>query len=171
MRISLIVAMAKDRTIGARGGLPWHLPGDMKHFKTLTFGKPVVMGRKTFQSIGRPLPERPNVVISRNGMFKPAGVALCASIDDALDDAERMAYEVGADEVMVIGGARVYRDTLAVASRIYMTEVLCEPHGNVFFPELNADDWVETERRDGQRGEGDDYDYNFVTLDKKPHKG
>ena len=163
--------MAKDRTIGARGALPWHLPGDLKHFKTLTFGKPVVMGRKTFQSIGRPLPERPNVVISRNGMFKPTGVALCASIDDALDDAERMAYEVGADEVMVIGGARVYRDTLAVAGRIYMTEVLCEPHGNVFFPELNGDDWVETERQDGQRREGDDCDYNFVTLDKKPRKG
>lgn len=166
MRISLIVAMAADRTIGRNGGMPWHLPGDLKHFKTLTFGKPVVMGRKTFQSIGKPLPQRPNVVISRNGMFKPTGVALCESIDDALDDAERMAYEIGADEVMVIGGARVYRDTLAMASRIYMTEVLCEPAGNVFFPELDPDDWVETSREDHQRQDGDDYDYNFVTLEK-----
>ena len=112
MRISLIAAVAENRTIGRDGGLPWHLPGDLKHFKTLTFGKPVLMGRKTFQSIGRPLPGRPNVVVSRGGMFRPEGVALCATLDDALDDAERMAYEIGADEIMVIGGERIYRHAL-----------------------------------------------------------
>jgi dihydrofolate reductase len=167
MRISLIAAVAENRTIGRDGGLPWHLPGDLKHFKTLTFGKPVLMGRKTFQSIGRPLPGRPNVVVSRGGMFRPEGVALCATLDDALDDAERMAYEIGADEIMVIGGERIYRDTLSVAGRIYLTEVLCEPDGNAFFPELDMAQWVETVREDGQQSEGDDHDYNFVTLDKK----
>lgn len=168
MRISLIAAVAQNRIIGRDGGLPWHLPGDLKHFKTLTFGKPVVMGRKTFQSIGRPLPGRPNVVVSRGGMFRPEGVALCATLDDALDDAERMAYEIGADEIMVIGGERIYRDTLSVADRIYLTEVLCEPDGNAFFPEIDMARWVETVREDGQQSEGDDHDYNFVILDKKP---
>jgi dihydrofolate reductase len=166
MRISLIAAVAENWTIGRDGALPWRLPGDLKHFKTLTFGKPVVMGRKTFQSIGKPLPGRPNVVVSRGGMFKPDGVALCASIDNALDNAERMAYEIGADEIMVIGGERVYRDTLPVAGRIYLTEVLCKADGNAFFPELAAREWVETARENGRRGEGDDHDYNFVVLDK-----
>lgn len=166
MRISLIVAVAENRTIGRDGGLPWHLPGDLRHFKALTIGRPVVMGRKTFESIGRPLPGRPNVVVSRGGMFKPEGVALCASIENALDNAERMAYEIGADEIMVIGGERVYRDTFAVASRIYLTEVLSKPKGNAFFPELAADEWVETARENNRRGDGDDHDYNFVTLEK-----
>lgn len=171
MRISLIAAVAENRTIGRDGGLPWHLPGDLKHFKALTTGKPVVMGRRTFQSIGKPLPGRPNVVISRGGMFKPDGVALCASIGDALDDAERMAYEIGADEIMVIGGERVYRETLSVAGRIYLTEVLCRAEGNAYFPELDREEWVETARENGRRGEGDDQDYNFVILDKTPRHG
>jgi dihydrofolate reductase len=167
MRISLIAAVAQNRTIGRDGGLPWHLPGDLKHFKALTYGKPVLMGRKTFQSIGRPLPGRPNVVVSRGGMFKPDGVALSASLDNALDNAERMAYEIGADEIIVIGGERIYRDTLPVAGRIYLTEVLCEADGNAYFPELDENQWSETARENSQRGDGDDYDYNFVTLDKK----
>ncbi len=167
MRISLIAAVAENRTIGRDGALPWNLPGDLKHFKTLTFGKPVLMGRKTFQSIGRPLPGRPNVVVSRGGMFRPEGVALCATLDDALDDAERMAYEIGADEIMVIGGERIYRDTLPVAGRIYLTEVLCKPDGNAHFPELDMEKWFEAARENGQKGAGDDHDYNFVTLEKK----
>jgi dihydrofolate reductase len=170
MRISLIAAVAQNRAIGRGGALPWHLPGDLKHFKKLTAGKPLVMGRKTFESIGRPLPGRPNVVISGKHSFKPGGVALCRSLEDALDDAERMAYEIGADEIMVIGGARVYADALGYASRIYLTEVLCEVDGNAFFPDLAPGDWVETARADAQRGADDDCDYNFVTLEKSGEK-
>jgi dihydrofolate reductase len=107
------------------------------------------------------------VVVSRGGMFKPDGVALSASLDNALDNAERMAYEIGADEIIVIGGERIYRDTLPVAGRIYLTEVLCEADGNAYFPELDENQWSETARENSQRGDGDDYDYNFVTLDKK----
>ena len=167
MRISLIAAVAQNRTIGRDGGLPWQLPGELKHFKALTYGKPVVMGRRTFQSIGRPLPGRPNVVVSRGGMFRPDGVALSGSLDNALDNAERMAYEIGADEIMVIGGERIYRDTLPGAGRIYLTEVLCEADGNAYFPELDEQEWVETARENGQQGAGDEHDYNFVILDKK----
>jgi dihydrofolate reductase len=137
-RISLIVAMARNRVIGADNKLPWHLSSDLKRFKALTMGHHIIMGRRTFESIGRILPGRTSIVISRNPGFRFDGVVVADSLNRALELAG------GDSEVFVIGGEQVFRDALPVASRIYATEISADYEGDVYFPGLESQRWKET---------------------------
>lgn len=166
MRTALIVAVAESGVIGRAGGLPWHLSGDLKRFRALTVGKPVLMGRKTFESIGRPLPGRPNIVITRSPGFAPQGVQVAGDLDRALDFARRLAASCECDECMVIGGAAIYEATLPHADRLYLTEVHARIEGDTHFPAIDPAQWREIARERIAAGEKDDHDYSFVTLDR-----
>lgn len=139
--LSLIVAMTPARVIGRDNGLPWHLPEDLKRFKALTLGKPIVMGRRTYESIGRPLPGRRNIVLSRRADFAPPGVEVVRSLDAAL------AAAGDAAEIMIIGGAELYASALPLATRLYVTEVHGDVDGDVRFPPIDPRDWREVEAR------------------------
>ncbi len=136
--------MARNGVIGQKGEIPWRLPEDMKFFKATTLGKPVIMGRKTWDSIGKPLPGRTNIVITRNPEFQEEGVVRAARFEDAVDAAEK----TGCDEIMVIGGAGVYRLALPLATRLYITEVDGDMEGDVYFPRFEKSGWTEVSRRD-----------------------
>ena len=167
MIISLIVAVAENGVIGAKGGLPWRLSSDLKTFRRLTLGKPIIMGRRTFQSIGKPLDGRDNIVVTRDPFFEAAGVSTCASVSEALTLARVLATTRGADEIMIIGGADLYAATLEIADRIYLTRVHAEPEGDRHFPELNANDWLETAREDLPRTERDQFGATLLTYERK----
>lgn len=166
MTVSLIVAHGKNRAIGKDNVMPWHIPGDLKFFKAQTMGKPVVMGRKTFQSIGRPLPGRLNIVITRDENFTAEGVALSSSLDAALDLARKEVARLGGDELMIIGGAQIYKQSIALADRLYITEVDLEPEADAFFPETNPNEWTET-FRETHEAVSDTPGYAFVIFDRK----
>lgn len=166
--VALILARADNGVIGRAGGLPWHLSGDLRFFKAQTIGKPVVMGRKTYQSIGKPLPGRPNLVITRDAGFRPDGVEVCADVTAALARAQELARESGASEVMVIGGGQIYAHTLALADRIYLTEVHARPQGDTVFPALDPAEWREVRRDPPVSGGDGQPDYSIVVLERHP---
>ncbi len=161
----MIAAVARCGAIGRDNELPWRLSGDLQFFKRTTLGKPVVMGRKTFESIGRPLPGRVNIVISRNPDWRASGVETAPSLESALQKARRCAAETGAAEVMVIGGAQIYRQALPLAERLYITEVDTEIDGDAFFPELD-DCWAENSRECCPASDRDEYSYCLVQYDR-----
>jgi dihydrofolate reductase len=163
--ISVIVAVADNGVIGRNNALPWHLPEDLRYFKRVTMGKPIVMGRKTFESIGRPLPGRTNIVISRDPGFAAAGVEVVASLDAALQLAEEPAAGLaGEREVVVIGGAEIYGLAIPRADRLYVTEVHAEPDGDALLPAVAWDGWVEMQREDHQADGTNTCDYSFVVY-------
>ncbi|HAA93900.1 MAG: hypothetical protein CMM48_15355 [Rhodospirillaceae bacterium] len=162
MRLSLIVAMAENRVIGRDGDLPWRIPEDLQRFKNTTMGKPMIMGRKTWESLGRPLPGRPHIVISRDPEYAADGVVTVTSFEDARANAEALAD----DEIMVIGGAEIYRAALDRANRIYLTEVHQAVDGDTYFPEFDRTDWVETEREGPITVADDGLQFSFVNLDR-----
>lgn len=166
MKISLIVAAARNRAIGLNNKMPWHLPEDLKYFKRVTLGKPVIMGRNTFESIGRPLPGRPNIIISRNAGYSAEGITLVNSLEVALTAAQRL-LPPGVDEVMIIGGAQIYAQALAQASRLYLTEVDAEPEADAFFPAFDRAEWRETAREAHAACGRNPYSYSFVLLERK----
>src|SRR5690606_28099551 len=139
--------------------LIWHLPADLKHFKNLTTGHPIIMGRKTFESIGKPLPNRTNIVITRQEDFKPAGVLVAHSLNEGL----MLAQQLDAN-IFVIGGAEIYKQAMFLADTIFLTEVHHEFEGDTFFPEIDTLLWVETDREEYKADEKNPYDYAFVTL-------
>ena len=161
MKISLIVAMAKNRVIGRRGRLPWKISADMKHFKKVTMGKPIIMGRKTYQSIGVELPGRTSIVVTRNPAIGAPGLVVAGSVHEALEAAAKIG-----PEAMVIGGGQIYQATLPLADRIYLTEVHEEVAGDAFFPHLDRSLWREASREDFKR-EGDVPAHSFVVLERK----
>ena len=146
--IALIVAAADNDVIGRGNALPWDLPADLAHFKRRTMGKPILMGRLTFESIGRPLPGRSNIVISRDPTYSADGVHVVPSLDAALSLAEDIALVDGSDELMVIGGAQIYALAAPLASRLYLTRVHASPAGDAFLPELDWTQWREVDRQD-----------------------
>ncbi|MFT7299607.1 MAG: dihydrofolate reductase [Porticoccus sp.] len=157
VKLSLIVAMAQNRTIGRNNELPWHLPEDLKYFKSITMGKPIVMGRKTFDSIGRPLPGRLNIVITRNSAWQHPGVTTASSLQQATAIAtEQAAAEQNSgsersneiQEVMVIGGEEIFRVAIDLADRLYITRVQAAIQGDAFFPEYNESAWQEISRQE-----------------------
>lgn len=171
MKCSLIVAMAKNQTIGINNTLPWHLPNDLKYFKQVTMSKPIIMGRKTYESIGRPLPGRTNIVITRQPDYQSDGIVVVNSLQQALDKAEDISFVHGHEEVMVIGGAEIYQQALLKADRLYITHVHENIEGDAFFPELNWNDWQEFKRENHAADpEGDNqknpYDYSFVVYER-----
>lgn len=157
-KIALVVAMDKNRAIGRAGALPWHLPDDLKHFKALTLGKTVLMGRKTFQSIGRPLPKRRNVALTKDPNFRSEGVEVVHSLDDAL---------LLDEEIMVIGGGEVYALFLPLATHLHLTLVdTAIPDADTFFPEWNPAQWRETHREFHPADERHLFAFSFVDLER-----
>lgn len=144
--IAMIAALSRNRVIGVGNRLPWYLPEDLKRFKSLTLGKPLVMGRKTFESIGRPLPGRLNIVITRDRHYHREGIRVCHSLDEALQLADHQAMIDAAAEIMVMGGGEIYRQALPVADRLQLTEVDVEIEGDAFFPDFLNGEWQEVER-------------------------
>jgi len=139
--ISLIAAVAENNVIGAGNDIPWRIPSDQAFFKRTTMGKPIVMGRKQFQSVGRPLPGRTNLVVSRQPDFQPDGVIVISELDAALDHARSIARAEGEGEVMVIGGGEIYRQAITRADRLYISHVALAPEGDVFFPPIDPVHW------------------------------
>lgn len=166
VKISHVVAVALNGVIGADGDMPWRLPSDLKRFKEITMGKPIVMGRKTFVSIGRPLPGRPNIVISRSLENTPDGVSLFSTIDGALEHAIHLATEMGVSEVCVIGGGEIYRQTLPRAQRIYLTQVMAEAEGDTVYPQLDMNEWEEVAHEHHSERPNDTADFDIVTLER-----
>jgi len=160
-RISLVVAMAADRVIGVDNGLPWRLPDDLKRFKAVTLGKPVLMGRRTFESIGRPLPGRLNLVLTRNPRFHVDGVVTVADWSSALQAAGDV------PELMVIGGAELYAMALPVAHRIYLTDVHATVRGDARFPAFAEHDWREIEREEHPADERHAFAMTFRVLERR----
>lgn len=158
MTISIIAAMGKNRVIGKGNSLPWNLPEDMKRFRELTLGKPVVMGRKTFESIGKPLPNRKNIIITRDKEYNAGGCIVVHSADEALKAAgESM-------EIMVIGGEQIFREFLPKADRLYLTFIDKDFEGDSFFPEYNKNEWKAIKKEEHSNNQ---YRFAFVDLEKK----
>lgn len=165
LRLSLLVAMARNRVIGQNNKLPWHLPADLKHFKSLTMGKTIVMGRKTYESIGRPLPGRTNIIITRQTSYQVPGAIVVNSVEDALLVCEKTG--TADSEHFMIGGEELFRQTLEICQRIYITEIQQDFKGDTFFPEFDPDDWEEIQR-DKHFSDGDNnIEYHFVILNRK----
>ena len=163
MKVALIAAMDRKRAIGSKNALPWHLPEDLRHFRARTIGKPVLMGRLTWESIGRSLPQRLNIVVSARADYAlPEGVLLAQDIDQGL----ALAARDGAEVCMVIGGAGIYRQTLARTARIHLTEIDIEPEGDTFLPELDPAEWRETAREEGPLDSPSGLRFRFITLDR-----
>ena len=142
--VSLIVAATRNQVIGLENQMPWHLPADLRYFKQCTLGKPIIMGRKTWESLGRPLPGRLNIVISRQADAELAGAEVFADLASAIERGQEWAAQQGVDEVMVIGGGQIYQQAIAFAQRVYLTRIELELEGDTFFPVLDAEDWQQT---------------------------
>jgi dihydrofolate reductase len=164
MTLSIVVATSRNGVIGKDNQLPWHLPEDLKYFKKITMGKPIVMGRKTYESIGRPLPGRTNIVITRNTSWQADGVVVVNSLDQAITVAEQACLDSGATEAMVIGGSEIYRQALDKADRLYITQVNIEIEGDAHFPEIDLIQWRELNRVAGE--EGASIEHAFVIFEK-----
>lgn len=156
--LSAIVAMSENRVIGIDNQLPWRIPADLKHFKTITTGHPILMGRKTFESIGRPLPNRTNIILTRNANYDAPGCVVVTSIDDAIAKADP------ATEIFIIGGAEIYQQCLARVDQLYLTIVHEQFEGDAFFPELNSMEWREEDRVDHVADNENPYAYSFIKL-------
>ena len=141
--IAIIAAVAANGVIGYRNEIPWKLPSDFAHFKRMTMGKPLIMGRRTFESIGRPLPGRTNIVVSRQESYHPDGVIVVPSLEAALDEAQAVATRDRANEVMIGGGAEIYAQALPIADRLYITHVGLNPPGDAYFPRVTQDQWMD----------------------------
>jgi dihydrofolate reductase len=164
MRVSAVVAASDNGVIGRDGGLPWHVSSDLKLFKEITLGKPVIMGRRTWESLPRqPLPGRRNIVITRNADYVAEGAEIVRSVDEALAACE------GEPEVSIIGGGQVYAQAMDRTDRIYLTRIHLEVEGDTFLPEFPADEWEEVERRAFEKGERDDAAFTLAVLDRIKH--
>lgn len=160
MKLSLIVAMATNQTIGLDKKMPWHLSADLKKFKQITLGHSIIMGRKTFESIGRPLPERKNIIVSREKSYQQTGCFVFNDIDDALKSCRQE------EEVFVIGGATLYEAMLGRANKLYITEVKKEFKGDTYFPMIDKEQWREIEREDVNNDDSVNFDYSFVVYER-----
>lgn len=163
-RLAVIVAAANNWVIGFQNAMPWYLPEELAHFKRTTLGKPIIMGRKTFESIGRPLPGRLNIVVSRNPDYTAAGVKTVASLEAAIKLANAQATLDGAEEIMLIGGAQLYEQGLPLADKLYLTQVEAEPTGDAWFPAINWQDWQEESRTSYPSQGGNRYAYTIFDL-------
>ena len=163
--LSLIAALGENRVIGVDNSMPWHLPGDFKYFKATTLGKPIIMGRKTWDSLGRPLPGRLNIVVSRQAGLMLEGAEVYPSLEAAVVRAEEWAKAQGVDELMLIGGAQLYAQGLAQADRLYLTRVALSPEGDAWFPEFDLHQWKLVSNVENPAVE-DKPAYNFEVWEK-----
>lgn len=162
MKISIVVAIAQNGAIGIENKLPWRLSSDLKHFKRLTSGHAILMGRKTYQSIGKPLPKRTNLVVTRDKNYTAAGCEVFLSIDAALD----LAKERGETEIFVIGGAQIYNQVLPKADKIYLTKVKANIEGDAFFEIKNLEEWKVINSQSFEAGEKDQYNFDIVEMER-----
>jgi dihydrofolate reductase len=162
--VAIVVAFAENRVIGRDNQLPWRLKTDLKHFRAVTMGKPILMGRKTFESIGKPLPGRRTIVLTRDRAFAAAGVDVVRSVDEALAAGGRIAGEMGADCLMVVGGAEIYSALLGHADRLFVTEVKAQPDGDAGFPAIDPNLFREISREPHAAGPEDEYAFDFVNY-------
>jgi dihydrofolate reductase len=162
MLISLVVAAAKNNIIGNKGQLPWHLPNDMKFFKNVTWGMPVLMGRKTFEALGKPLAGRKNIVISRDNSIDNDKIVVVKNIEDAMF----VARQTDAKELMVIGGGEIYKALFEKAGRIYITRVDAEPEGDTWFPVIDHKHWHLMSKKDHEADEKNAYNYSFQVWER-----
>jgi len=170
MKLSLAWAMAQNRVIGRNNNLPWHLPEDLKYFKRITMGKPIIMGRKTFESIGKALPGRTNIVVTRNPDYSAEGIRIVSSLDEARSLSESIVKTDGMEEVVVIGGAEIYRLAMPLADRLYLTEIHAEVEGDTYFPEFDRSLWQEVTRLDFDAEGLNPYNYSFIVLEPREEK-
>ncbi|WP_422135293.1 dihydrofolate reductase [Endozoicomonas sp. ALD040] len=167
MKIAMIAAVAKNHAIGINNKMPWYLPGDLRYFKAVTMGKPVIMGRKTFDSLRKPLPGRTNIVITRDKDWHHEGVRVVHSLEDAISLAEDVSMINGNEEIMVIGGEQIYRQALDRADRLYLTKVFKSFDGDAFFPEIDDSEWDITAREDQVSEDEQALEFSYQVLDRK----
>ncbi len=167
MKLNILLCLTNDNILGIKNDLFVKLKDDLKYFKRVTMGKPIIMGRKTFESIGRPLPGRTNIVVTRNESYQAEGIKIVHSLKAALELCDAITLIDGSDEAMVIGGAELYKQALPIADYLYLTEVHAEVEGDAFFPEFNRDQWQEIGRENFTAVEPDPYNYSFLVLEKK----
>lgn len=160
--ISIISAMARNRVIGKDNGLPWRLPADLQHFKQITMGKPMIMGRKTWESLPGLLPGRPHIVVTRNPAYNAEGATVVHSLEEGFEAAGDV------DEIMIVGGANLYAQALSHAQRMYLTQIDVEVEGDARFPGYDLREWRETAREAHPANEKNPFDYQFITLEKIP---
>jgi dihydrofolate reductase len=163
--ITIVAAVAENGVIGHLGQMPWRLKGDLKHFRRITMGKPVIMGRKTFDSIGKPLDGRDNIIVSRNLEPEGGNVQVAYSLEEAVRLAELACSKAGVGEICVIGGGEIYREMMPLAARLCITRVHAEPAGDTHFPEISDADWKEIHRERLERSEGDSADATFIIYE------
>lgn len=163
--LALVAAVARNGVIGMEGGMPWHLSSDLKRFKQDTMGKPVIMGRRTFESIGKALPGRLNIVVSRSDFVAP-DIVHANTIEAALFLAQGWAADHDAQEICVIGGGQIYGETIARSSRLYITHVMAEPEGDTRFPEISEADWRPVQREVVPQGEKDSFETLYVVYER-----
>lgn len=159
-KIIAIVALDENHAIGLNNKLPWHLPADLRHFKEVTLGKPIIMGRKTFESIGRPLPGRKNIIVTRDKNFSAIGCDIVHSLPDAIQAASDV------DEIFIIGGAQLFAEAMPLVQQLYLTIIHENFKGDTFFPPLNSAEWRETHREDHEVDEKNIYRYSFITMQR-----
>jgi dihydrofolate reductase len=166
VKVVLVAAVAENGVIGRDNKLPWHIRSDLQHFKRLTVGRPVIMGRKTFESIGKPLKDRTNIVITRDPNYAAEGVLVAPSLPAAMDLARRDALARGADSIAVIGGSGVFAESLGIADRLEITLVHASPQGDTLFPPIDSKIWRETKRVRQEAAPADDADISFITYER-----
>ncbi len=159
LKISIIAAVAENGVIGNKGDIPWHLPSDFAFFKSVTIGKPIIMGRKTFVSIGKPLPKRTNIIVSKQKKYQPDGVIVIDSLKGAIEEATQIAKADNIDEIMIIGGAEIYRQAMELADRLYISHVALSPKGDSLFPEINPKEFRLFEQLKVKKSEKDSAQY------------
>lgn len=164
--IVLVVAVAENGVIGRNNTLPWRIKSDLQYFRSVTIGRPVVMGRKTYASIGKPLSHRTNIVISRNPAYAAPSILVAADLAKALDAARGDALRRNADSIAIIGGTEIFKQTMPLAARLMLTKVHAKPEGDTYFPEIDPKLWREIERRQQPQGPDDDYGFSFVTYER-----
>lgn len=162
--VAMIAAVGANGVIGAAGEIPWRLPTDFAHFKRMTLGKPLIMGRKTFESIGKPLPGRTNIVVTRQAGYAPEGVIVAGSLAEALARAQEIAAESGASEVMIGGGGEIYHEAMPLAERLYVTHVEASPDGDAVFPDIDPKIWEVEDVLALGRGERDSHAFTVKTY-------
>ena len=164
MKIERIVATSQNHVIGLDNQLPWHLPEDLQYFKAVTMGKPILMGRKTYDSIGRPLPGRANIVLTRDANWTADGVEVVNGLDAAIAASEKACKAAGADELMIIGGEQIYRKFLPVANKLYLTKVEAKVEGDAYFPAIDSNQWRQVAEKIPEKV--GNYSYRFVVLER-----
>ncbi|MBC2885905.1 dihydrofolate reductase [Ochrobactrum sp. CM-21-5] len=166
--VSIIVAATENNVIGRDNDMPWRLSTDLKRFKALTLGKPVIMGRHTWESIGRPLPGRPNIVVSRDAAFQADGAQIAGSLEEAIVLGCKLAVEMDSHEVCIIGGGKIYAQALALAERVHLTRILAVIEGDTHFPEIDPQEWYVSSAEDVPAGDKDSHPTRYMVYERRP---